>query len=112
MEAANNGHRASVELRLSDARRDLQVAVEEKNRLTAMASEYRALAAEDVNRAFHRNAEAIKFSLRATGLQGEIYNLRRKVAELEAELAGVKAPAAELTAEQVKAMDETAGVTA
>lgn len=107
------GARAALDLRLQDARRDLQEALERKNSATHQADVYRALADEAAGaRRVSCNSTAIKYRLQAMGMEPEVRDLRGRVAMLEgmlAQPAGHAAPVA-LTAEQVAAMDETAGV--
>lgn len=82
--------RAALELRLSDAKSDLQRAIETRNSYTHRADEFRALAAEATNSTsrVRRNAECVKFRLRAAGMDIEIAEFRGRVALLESMLAG------------------------
>lgn len=107
------GARAALELRLLDARRDLQEALERKNAATHQADVYRALADEAAGaRRVSCNSTAIKYRLQAMGLAPEVRDLQGRVAMLEGMLAGGEVAPVVLTAEQVRAMDETAGVAA
>lgn len=108
------GARAALELRLQDAKHDLQLAIEQKNANTHQADVCRALADENACERVRYNAAAIKYRLRAAGMDAEIASCRGRVAMLEGMLKDEPtqdAPAV-LTAEQVAAMDECAGVSA
>jgi len=108
------GARAALELRLSDARRDLAEAVEAKNSATYQADVYRAWANEAHGAVrVSRNAQAIKYRLHAASMDPEIRDLRSRVEMLQGMLSGTAtaAPAA-LTAEQCAAVDETIGALA
>ena len=104
------GQRAAIELRLSDARRDLQEAIEQRNVYSREADVQRALAAEVLGQArVTRNAQAIKYRLRAAGMDGEIAEFRGRVTMLEGMLSGSPAQAVPvvLPADAVAGMDDT-----
>lgn len=109
------GARAALELRLSGARRELAQAIERKNAAMHQADVFRALADEAAGQArASRNARAVNYRLDAAELEPVIRDLRTRVQMLEgmlAQPAGHAAPVV-LTAEQCRAMDETAGIAA
>lgn len=106
------GARATLDLRLQDAKRDLQRLIEEKNALLGRADVCSALACEPGRGMVRNNVQAANYRLSAFALGGEIATLKLKVANLESQLKSVPEAVAPvvLSGEQVAAMDETAGV--
>ena len=112
MEALTPGARAALDLRLQDAKRDLERAVDERNGYCGQAEVFSALAHEATNNTsrVRRNAEAIKYRVRAAGMVKEIADFRSRVALLEGMLAGKAEAPTVLSAEQCAAMDDMAGL--
>jgi len=110
MNTASLGARASIELQLQDAHRDLAELVAEKNGYLAQADVYRALACEPGRSTVANNTRAASLRLKAFTLDGEISALRLKVRNLESRLKSAPAQAVPtvLTSEQLAAVDETA----
>lgn len=105
---------AVLELRLSDARRDLALAVERRNADLGQADVFKALGYEATTTLSRvgRNAACVKYQLHAAEGAREIYRLEQEIAGFEALLAGkAEAPVA-LTVDQCAAMDSTMGALA
>lgn len=107
------GARAALDLRLLEARRELDQAIERKNAAMHQADVYRAWADEASGQArVSRNARAVNYRLDAAEMEPVIRDLHARVQMLEgmlAQPAGHAAPVV-LTVEQCAAMDDTAGV--
>lgn len=104
------GARATLELRLIDARRELTQAIERKNAAMHQADVHRAWADEASGQVrASRNAKAVNYRLDAAELEPVVRDLSARVQMLEAMLAqpaGHAAPVV-LTSDQLAAVDDT-----
>lgn len=111
-QVANRGERASLELRLQDAKRDLAELQERKNGLLAAADVQRALACEPGRRTSFHNGQAASLRLSAFLLNPDIHTAALRVRNLESQLKSspVQAAPVVLSAAQCEAVDDTAGL--
>jgi len=104
------GARATLDLRLSEARRELSQAIERKNEANRQADVFRAWADEASGQARQsRNAKAVSYRQDAAELEPVVCDLSARVQMLEAMLAqpaGHAAPVV-LTSDQLAAVDDT-----
>lgn len=106
------GERASIELQLQDAKRDLQELVEERSELFRQSDVHFALAADPGQNRVQCNLQATDKRLKAFLLSGRIGTLELKVKNLDSRLKGEPAQAAPvvLCRDAVEGMDDMAGV--
>lgn len=110
----SQGASAALMLELQNAQHDLQQLVYERNGLLAAADVEFALAAESSASRVQHNTKAASLRLKAFTLDGQLHNLRLKVRNLESQLKSAPAQVAPvvLTAEQLAAVDDCAGLLA
>ncbi|HEY0955788.1 MAG TPA: hypothetical protein VGE36_13570 [Roseateles sp.] len=111
MNALTPGARAALDLKLQDARRDLKALIEEKNGYIHQADVCSALACEPGSGTVSNNQRAASLRLKAFSLGGLIHEAELLVANLQSQMKSVPAPVT-LTAEQMAAVDDTAGLLA
>lgn len=107
-----NGARASLELELQDAKRDLRELMAERGELFLRADVCFALASEPGQNRVYRNTEATDLRLKAFLLSGRIGELELKVKNLESQLKSpsVQAAPVVLTRDEIDGMDDMAGL--
>lgn len=107
--AATTGARASLDLQLQDAKRDLAELIAEKNGYLSQADVCSALACEPGRSTVRNNASAANLRLKAFTLGGQIATLKLRVANIESQLKSAPAEAAPvaLSREQCAAVDDT-----
>lgn len=108
------GERATMELHLQDARRDLSELQERKNALLGQADVERALACEPGSRSVHHNSRAASLRLSAFLMDPDLHAAKLRVRNLESQLKSEPAQVAPvvLSSEQLAAVDETIGALA
>lgn len=108
------GERAALELRLQDARRDLQRLVDERSELFRKADVASALACDDDQNAIRRNTEATGYRLAVFKMAPDIHAAQLRVRNLESQLKSAPAQVAPvvLTRDEVEGQDDMAGLLA
>lgn len=107
------GARASLELQLQDANRDLAEVIERRNALMSQADVQQALACEPGRHTAQHNSRAASLRLSAFLMDPDLQAARLRIRNLESQLKSAPAQVAPvvLSREQVAAMDDTmAGV--
>lgn len=112
MEHQSKGASAALELDLQEANRRLAALIEQKNGYLQQADVYRALACEPGRGTVANNQRAANLRLQAFALTETIHAARLRVRNLESQLKSAPADAAPvvLSAEQLAAVDDTAGL--